>query len=267
MAFEIGRINHLRLVRFAKQGAYLANEMLEEVLLPKKFIPDDARIDQYLDVFLYTDSEDRLVATTQTPFALRDEVAILEICDIVADGCYLDLGLDKHIFMPSKNPKRFHIAHKVGVFITLDKQKRLIARLGIKEHLKPARVKNLYATRGALVFEHTPLGFGCVVDGRYYGLLYHDQLIFKPKIFDLVSVQIDKIRPDGKLDLRLDANEQKNTLKERLQKEGVLEFNYDSSPESIAQAFGISKKLFKKTVSEMIASKKAILKDGRIIKV
>ncbi len=267
MSFEIGRINHLRLMRFAKQGAYLVNELFEEVLLPKKFVPIDAKIDQYLDVFLYTDSEDRIIATTQTPFALRDEVAVLEICDIVKEGCYLDLGLDKHIFMPSKNPARFNLADKVGVFITLDKQKRLIARLGIKEYLKPARLKNLYITRKALVFERTPLGFGCVVEGQYYGLLYHDNLVFKPKLFDWVSVQINKIRTDGKLDLRLDANQQKNIVKQMLQQEGVLEFNYDSSPEDIARVFGISKKLFKKTISEMIASKKAILEGGKIIKI
>lgn len=276
--FEIGRINHLILTRFAKQGAYLSLPSLDvsrdsmqpskevsEILLPNKFIPSGAALNSALEVFVYTDSEDRLVATTQKPLAMRDEVAVLNVVDVSENGCFLDIGLDKHIFMPSKRASRFQIHDRVCVFITLDKQNRLIAKLGVKEHLKPAKnIKNLYATRKALVFECTPLGFGCVVEGRYYGLLYHTHVVSEVKLMDWIWVQIDRIRGDGKMDLRCDFTHQKDKLRETLKRDGVLELNYDSHPDEIAKAFGMSKKQFKKTLSEMIANQKALIKDGKI---
>lgn len=262
---QIGICQTLSIKRFSPHGAYLIDEHQQEVLLPKKFVTQDFKIHDKIQVFISTDSNDRIVATTQIPYAQCNQIAILQIKSIEPWGCFLDMGLDKDLFMPTKNPSRFHEKQKVCVFITLDKQNRMIAKLGIKEHLLPLKQNKRYYKMQAFIFEKTPLGFGCVVDHQYYGILYHDELKTSLEFFKPYDVMIKKVRLDGKLDLMLDSSYLIAKLKRQLKQEGFLDFNYNSHPKDIEKAFGISKKLFKKTISALIAKNHATIKNNQIV--
>lgn len=149
---------------------------ISEVLLPNKFCPSGAKVGDEVQAFIYTDSQDRFIATTQSPLATLGQIAFLRVVSVGQNGVFLDLGLDKDIFMPSKNPKSYALDSLVAVKICADKSHRLIAKKGIKDTLKPYRAKHSGAHRGTKVeilpFEISPLGVGCIVEGKYYGLLY-----------------------------------------------------------------------------------------------
>lgn len=149
---------------------------INEVLLPNKFCPSGAKVGDEVQAFIYTDSQDRFIATTQTPLATLGQIAFLRVVGVGQNGVFLDLGLDKDIFMPSKNPKSYALDSLVAVKICADKSHRLIAKKGIKDTLKPYKAKHSGAHRGTKVeilpFEISPLGVGCIVEGKYYGLLY-----------------------------------------------------------------------------------------------
>lgn len=259
---QIGKIQTLQIVRFTKNGAYLANgaDLSNEVLLPNKFVPKGIQVSDRVDVFVYTDSLDRLVASTQVPYATLGEITSLKICSIEINGCFLELGIDKDIFMPTKNPKRFENGQFVVVRITIDKQNRLIAKLGIKEYLLPYPGKNNFIAVEVLPFEKTPLGINCVVNQKYFGLLYANQIFVPLKIGINVTAYIANIRADGKLDLSLtplgDKSEQKMRLLSLIRKQKILEFDFDSSPEVIRENFQMSKKSFKTLINALLKESK-----------
>lgn len=299
MSIAIGKIQKLFAHRFTPNGAYLNDtpfgleahsrlenypethsrlqylrSQLKEVLLPNKFVPEDLKIGDEIEVFILTDSQDRPVATTQIPKAQCGEIAVLEVVSIELQGCFLDLGLDKHIFMPSKSPQRFKLYQKVIVVITLDRQSRLIAKLGVKSHLailnqdgivgRSLKPPALHSVHKSLVFEKTPLGFGCVLasmrvarvtsifsQGGFYGLLYGGEL---PKGLSVypgmeLDVKVKKVRADGKLDLCLASNP--NDQKQKLLDSMPLSLHFSSSPESIFESLQMSKKLFKRLINEL----------------
>ncbi|TLD97866.1 hypothetical protein LS71_001735 [Helicobacter jaachi] len=258
----------LYIARFSAHGAYLRAKEAQilsshlsythatEVLLPKKFLTPTHAINDEVEAFILTDSSDRLVATTQTPKAQYGDIAQLEVVGYAPFGCFLDLGLDKHIFMPSKTPHKFSLKQKVCVFITLDKQGRLIAKQGIKSYLKSARPA-LYAPHTltkAFVFEQTPLGFGCAIDNAYYGLIYKNELPKSAENLTLgasINAYIKAVRKDGKIDLTLyppSSHNQKAILLESM----PLYLNFSSSPQAIFDAFKMSKKLFKRLINELV---------------
>lgn len=263
-SIQIGKIQTLQIARFTMNGAYLNNaaDPSNEVLLPNKFVPKDIKISDKIDVFVYTDSLDRPVASTQTPYGTLGEIVSLRVCSIEANGCFLEFGVDKDIFMPTKNPKRFEIGQYIAVRIATDKQNRLIARLGIKEHLLAYPYKNNFIAVEILPFEKTPLGINCVVNQKYFGLLYANQ-IFTPLTLGVkTSAYIANIRADGKLDLSLepigDKSKQKARLLSLIKKQKILEFDFDSSPEAIKENFQMSKKSFKTLIN--ILSKESKIK-------
>lgn len=272
-AIQIGKIQKLRIMRLSKYGAYLGTlpqdsiqhrestysaQIFTEVLLPNKFLPPQSAINDELEVFVLTDSDDRLVATTQTPKAQYGDIVELEVIDYAPFGCFLDIGVDKHIFMPTQNPTRFKLHQKVVVVITLDKQSRLIAKTNIKSYLKPAPMLLLHKKIKVFVFEQTPLGFGCVVENAYYGLLYHNEL---PQGITLnIGTHIDAYikntsshshqRSDGKLDLTLNpphSQEQKQFLLNQM----PLALDFSASPQKVFNTLQMSKKLFKRLINEL----------------
>ena len=181
MAFmDIGLCKQLEIVRIAKPGAYLLSG-LDEILLPNAYVPKDAKVGDKVAVFLYTDSNDRPVATTLIPKAQRGEIALLKVVDKNNLGCFLDLGIAKDIFMPTKSPEHYKIGSKVAVFLTLDRESRLIAKVNIKPYLDNTHLKGLkVGTKVEIIpFRSTPLGFECVVNGKGLGLLYKNEMCIK----------------------------------------------------------------------------------------
>ncbi len=264
---QIGRQNLLKILRFSPNGVYLGDEsgilfqgkQLQEVLLPNKFLTTDMKLGDMLEVFLYTDSSDRLVATTQAPKAQLSQIVSLRVVSHSKNGCYLDMGLDKDIFMPTKFPQKYKLDSDVLVHITQDKSQRLIAKLGIKDILVPCRDKSLRQKRVRILpFTHTPLGIGCVVEGRFYGLVYEYQEALHIGVESYAFVH--KVRDDGKLDLVLqsasNATNDANKILESLQEKGFLPLCYDSDAKEIFATFGMSKKAFKRALGILLNQNK-----------
>ncbi|WP_317371671.1 S1-like domain-containing RNA-binding protein [Helicobacter canis] len=313
LGITIGQINRLQIARLSPHGAYLApiahapkskglessergkvdssklpktapsprqiTHALYEVLLPKKFCPSQAQIGDTILAFVYTDSLDRPVATTQMPLAQCGEVAFLRVVGQTGNGVFLDLGLDKDIFMPSKTPAKYPLDSRVAVYITLDKSSRLIAKKDIQSHLLPYRARG-YA-RGKKVsilpFSVSDLGVSVVVDSRYYGLVYLPQSVRdKQKSPESTlaamglglglesSAFIHNVRSDGKLDLVLHKRDRADESAAKLlqvlrDNGGKLAVHYDSSPESTFALLGMSKKALKRALSDLLARKLIIL--------
>jgi predicted RNA-binding protein (virulence factor B family) len=264
---QVGIKQKLKVKKFVDFGLYLTDDGDTEVLLPRQYEPKGIDVGDEIEVFLYTDSEDRLVATTKTPLAYIDEVAILEVKDVTNNGCFLDIGLPKDIFMPTKTPRSYKIGQYVAVYIALDTQGRLIARLGIKERLKLAEQQTLKANveTDIFIFEESDLGFGCVVDGQYFGMLFKKELFEKVQVGEKRIAFIKRVREDGKIDLSIKAFGVSGVVveKERLlaalkQNGSVLLLHYDSDPKEIQKLCQLSKKGFKRALSEL-------LKDGVIV--
>ena len=313
LGITIGQINRLQIARLSPHGAYLApiahapkskglessergkvdssklpktapsprqiTHALYEVLLPKKFCPSQAQIGDTILAFVYTDSLDRPVATTQMPLAQCGEVAFLRVVGQTGNGVFLDLGLDKDIFMPSKTPAKYPLDSSVAVYITLDKSSRLIAKKDIQSHLLPYRTKG-YA-RGKKVsilpFSVSDLGVSVVVESRYYGLVYLPQSVRdKQKSPESTlaamglglglesSAFIHNVRSDGKLDLVLHKRDRADESAAKLlqvlrDNGGKLAVHYDSSPEVVLSLLGMSKKALKRALSDLLARKLIIL--------
>ncbi|ETD24974.1 S1-like domain-containing RNA-binding protein [Helicobacter macacae] len=223
---QLGKIQTLTITRFSPNGAYLGKSAtntkstntqkskiykqkstqipsqtlaqipINEVLLPNKFCPSGAKVGDEVQVFIYTDSQDRFIATTQSPLATLGQIAFLRVVSVGQNGVFLDLGLDKDIFMPSKNPKSYALDSLVAVKICADKSHRLIAKKGIKDTLKPYKAKHRGTKVEILPFEISPLGVGCVVEGKYYGLLYTSQSSPKAKSTHRDFASKDSTRKD-----------------------------------------------------------------------
>ncbi|MBX7491320.1 CvfB family protein [Helicobacter turcicus] len=273
---SIGLVKTLEIVRFANPGAYLL-ERTEEVLLPNAYVPKNAKVGDKLEVFLYTDSSDRPVATTLKPKAQRGEIALLKVVDKNHLGCFLDLGIAKDVFMPTRIPQNYPIGSQVVVFLTLDRENRLLAKENIKPFLQSFKTNLQELKTGTKVeilpFRKTPMGFECVLNGKNLGLLYCSEIFGDFALFEKKEGYIKRIYKDGKCDLSLRHPLSKNNkdlesknLFERIKQEEILDLNYDSAPELIYKQCNMSKKAFKRALSALISEGKVVLENGAIKK-
>ncbi|CAM2946012.1 S1 RNA-binding domain-containing protein [Helicobacter burdigaliensis] len=272
---DVGRIYTLEIVKIVKIGAFLQKGD-KEILLPLKYLPKDAKEGQSIEVFLYTDSEDRLIATTLKPYAMLGEIALLKVVDKNNFGCFLDLGIAKDLFMPTLKPQNYPLKSNVAVLVSVDREGRLIAKNDIKPYLKDLKKSNLktFSEVEIIPFRATELGYECVINGEFLGLVYKNEVFNKNFLNQKYKAYIKKIYPNGKCDLSLKPPMQKSNEKEEAkrvleileQKGGKMEFNYDSTPQSILENFSMSKKAFKRALSELVKNKQIILENGNITK-
>jgi len=274
---ELGKMNRLVIDRFTPPGAYLMSEDEEDVLLPNQYLTDDMQQDDEIEVFVYTDSEDRLVATTLKPKAMRDEFALLECVDVASFGAFMDWGLMKDLLVPKNRQKTpIKVGDKRFVRIVQDKESdRLIGVEKIGIYLSDD-TKDLKANQKvkALVIATTPLGFKVIIEDKFEGILYKNEVFEKLNVGDIKEAYIKKVRPDGKLDLSLQAlgKAKNSSLEEKvleLLKEngGILPYNSKSDAELISQVFGMSKKNFKATLTKLKNSGVIEVKDTGIYKI
>ncbi|NQY93325.1 MAG: DNA-binding protein [Campylobacteraceae bacterium] len=272
---KLGEINTLRIDRVTEPGIYLMSQDEEEVvLLPNAYITDDMQIDSLLDVFIYTDSEDRLVATTLTPKAMINEFALLEVVDTAPFGAFVDIGLPKDLLVPKNKQKNpFHVGEKRFVRVIEDEESgRLIGvekfASYISRDLSGFEVNDEVEI---LVFAKTPLGFKVIVNNDYEGMLFHDEIF--ENIYSGVKTQafIKNIREDGKFDIILqkvgsksDDSVQEKILTHLRKNAGFMEFTYKSESSAIKKVFGLSKKNFKASLTKLIQSNKIELLDSGI---
>jgi predicted RNA-binding protein (virulence factor B family) len=258
----IGHSYKLRVIKRVDFGVYLDAKNLGEVLLPSRRTPAGLQIDDTLDVFLYLDSEDRLVATTQTPFAQVGQFAYLKVVDNTAFGAFLDWGLDKHLLVPfAEQHRNMEIGRSYLVYIYVDaRDQRIVASSKIDKFLDDQTPHNFKPKQSVdlLIANSTELGFKAIVDHTHWGVLYKQDIFQRLSFGQSVKGFIQRIRDDGKIDLTLNGGYQSrdnnvNTLMNYLQAQGGFARLHDKSPpEDISAALGISKAAFKKAVGGLL---------------
>lgn len=263
----IGKLNRLKVNRVSEHGIYLISGDGSEVLLPNAYVEKSMLIDSLLDVFIYTDSEDRIVATTLKPYLYLNEFAYLKIVDSAKFGYFVDIGLAKDILVPKNRTKSsFHINSYKVLQLQLDaKTNRLIAS---EKYILQKEPKNLKKNDKVeiILYSKTPLGYKVIVNNLYEGMIFHSEIFENLSIGDKKIAYVKAIRDDGKLDISLQQIGQKideNRVLEILKaNNGSLNFTYKSEASDIKDVFAMSKKAFKATLTKLINDKKiAIIED------
>ncbi len=262
----VGEKNRLKINRYTDNGVYLICEDQDEVLLPNQYVSYAMKEGDEIDVFVYFDSEDRIVASTVFPKAMLDQFGCFEVVDVTPFGAFLDWGLPKDLLIPKALQKfPFYVGMKVIVQVSLDDETgRIIATQKYNDFLK----KDLSALKlnqevKLLVRERTPLGFKVIVDNLYDGLIFHNEIFETIDVGDEKTGYVKTLRKDGKLDIVLrpigDKSDEVAAAKivEMLRAiGGACEMNYKSAPEEISQRFGLSRKAYKRALTKLIEAHK-----------
>ena len=264
-----GVVNTLRVNRVSEPGIYLISGDETEVLLPNAYVKKDMTIDSLLDVFIYTDSEDRLVATTLKPYLYLNEFAYLKIVDSAKFGYFVDIGLPKDLLVPKNRQKG---TYNIGSYKVLQMQfdERTSRLIASEKYILEEEPKNLKQGDEVeiILYSKTPLGFKVIVNNSYEGMIFHSEIFENLKIGDKKRAYIKNLREDKKLDISLQKIGEKvdsNKVLEILKANGgVLNFTYKSDAEDIKNMFAMSKKAFKATLTKLIDEKKINLENDRI---
>lgn len=266
---NIGKQNLLKVAKLVDFGAYLDAGNGVEILLPARYIQSPLSVGDEIDVFIYTDSEDRLIATTETPLARVGEFAFLEVVDVNQVGAFLDWGLPKNLLVPfreQKNKMREGGVYPVYLYLD-DLTKRIVATAKIDKYL--GNVIPEYE-RGdevsALVLQQTPIGYRVIVDNLHNGMIYENEIFRNLELGDTIKAFVKNIRDDGKIDLTLSGNvaERVGALAERILNHvkingGAVAMSDKSSPEEIQAKFQCSKKDFKKALGHLFKERKILI--------
>lgn len=265
---ELGRRQELEVVREKEFGVYLGEKKNDAaaVLLPKKQVPEGTKIGDKLSVFIYKDSEDRLIATTAVPKLQVGETAVLKVKEVARIGAFLDMGLEKDLLLPFKEQNhKVRAGEECLVALYVDKSGRLAATTRVYSYLSNEAPYEKDAWVEGRVYEiNENLGVFVAVDDKYFGLIPMKEVYAKCQPGDVVRARVTKRRDDGKLDLSLreKAYLQMNSDVDHILKvldefDGVLPFNDRVSPEVIKREFQLSKNAFKRAIGHL-------LKEGKI---
>lgn len=277
---EIGRKQSLFIVKMVDFGVYLGEEvnasMDERVLLPKKQVPEGAGEGDELEVFLYRDSSDRLIATTNEPKLQMGEVKELTVAAVGKIGAFLDWGLEKDLFLPFKEQTR-KVQQGDSCLVTLyvDKSDRLCATMKIYHYLKTRPPYVIGDLVEGTIYEISPnFGAFVAVDNQYSGLIPKKEAQASYKVGQKLSLRVTEVKEDGKLALSArqkayiqieeDADNVLSVIEEFA---NVLPFDDKGSPEVIQREFGLSKAAFKRAVGHLLKEKKIEIREGKIWKI
>lgn len=270
----IGNYTDLRIDRFTSVGAYLSDDKDFEVLLPNKYLTHEMELDQMVNVFIYNDSEDRPVATTEHPKITFDEYAFLTVKSVNQYGAFLDWGLEKDLLVPFKEQTAKMVEGGTYLIrLLLDEQTdRLIGSAKINKFLEEDTSElNIGDEVELFIAEATDLGRKVIVENQYQGLIYHDRLVKEVQAGDYINGYIEFIRHDGKLDISLvPVGEEKfdlfseKVLNYLSKNDGVIAITDKSDPLLIREELGMSKKSFKKAVGNLYRERKIVIKEDTI---
>jgi predicted RNA-binding protein (virulence factor B family) len=270
---RIGEFNELQVERQVEFGFYLTDGK-NEVLLPTKYVPKDIKLGDRIEVFVYTDSEDRPIATTLKPKAAVGEFALFDVVDVTSIGAFLDWGLEKDLFVPFKAQKTKHKkGDRVVAKVVLDERTNRV--MGIT---KISAVLDEYITDlkegdevDVIIYDETDLGYNLIVNNKYPGLLYKNDVFDKVKIGDRLKAYVKKFRDDEKMDITLRKpgySEIIDTIPKILEmlenNGGFLPYNSKSSPEDINRVFKMSKKVFKQAIGGLYKQRKIMIEEDGI---
>ena len=270
---EIGKTVSLEVLRAVPMGMMLGWPD-DEVLLPSRYVPDGTSPGDVIQVFLYTDSEDRPIATTEKPLAQADEFASLRVASVGSNGAFLDWGLPKDLLLPFRSQLRpVHPDECVVVRVLCDPLSgRPVATTWVERFIEspPENLREGQAVQ-LLVYEETDLGSKTIVDGRFGGLLYHEPGSAGLEVGMSATGYIQRIRADGKIDLTLVPSgraaietSREVLLNALFDAGGRLELGDRSEPEAIRRTLGLSKKAFKRAVGALYRERRIRIEDSSI---
>lgn len=261
MKLLLGDYNTLLVSRKSDIGLYLDGGPDNEILLPNKYVPEGAKEGDKLRVFLYLDQEERLIATTQEPYAKVGDFAYLECVWVNQYGAFLDWGLMKNLFCPFREQRQhMEIGKSYLVHVLIDRDSyRIMASAKVSKFLSdeipPYQPDDEVEV---MIWQRTDLGYKVIVDNRYYGLIYRNQIFQPIHIGDRMTAYISNVREDGKLDVALQHTGRQQTmdfaatlLQYLKEHNGVCDLGDKSEAEDIAQRFHVSKKTFKRAVGDL----------------
>jgi len=271
---EIGKINNLQVVKNLDHGIYLDAEELGEILMPSRYIPENCEVGDSLEAFIYLDSADLLLATTETPYVMVGECAYLKVVDVNQTGAFMDWGLPKDLLVPySEQISPLKIGQSYTVLVYLDENtnrivatQKLDSRLSEEaQYFKPEQAVDL------LIFGKTELGYKAVINNTHIGLIYKNEVFQTLTNGETLKGFIKTIREDRKIDLCLqlpgkDAREDLNTriLNHLKKNDGESTLTDKSSPDDIYQCFAVSKKNYKKAIGMLYKKKLILIEEDKI---
>lgn len=266
---QVGNYNKLKVVKEVDFGVYLDDGSGKEILLPKRFVPADLKIDDELEVFVYHDNDGRLTATTQKPYGVVGDIVMLNVRTETHQGAFLDWGLMKDVFVPiSQQDTRMRPDHSYLVMIYIDEMTgRVAATAKFSKHLSNYDLTvKVHDEVDMVVYQKTDLGYKVIINNKHLGLLHHNEVFEELEEGQKLKGFIKNIRPDNKIDVvagqkgfkKVEDAEDKilRLLKEN---NNYLPYNDKSDPEEIYNFFGMSKKTFKMTLGTLYKQQKIAL--------
>lgn len=263
---QIGRYNKLRVVKKVDFGMYLDGNDAGEILLPKRFVPAGLEENDEVEVFLYHDSDDRIIATTQKPYAQVGDIALLKVVGTTKQGAFLDWGLMKDVFLPlSQQTTRIYEGDSYLVKLYIDERTgRIAATQRIERYLSndELTVKEKDAV-DMLIYQRTDIGYKVIINNLHTGVLHYNEVFRELEIGDKEKGFVKTIREDNKIDVALGEagykkveSETDKILRLLAENKGYLPYHDKSDPEEIYEFFGISKKVFKMATGALYKQRK-----------
>lgn len=273
MMVQVGQFNTLTVARKTDFGFYL-DDGGEGILLPKRFAPPRIRPGDEVNVFVYHDSDNRLIATTQQPKAAVGDIARLKVVDITPQGAFLDWGLMKDLFVPKS--QQASVMYKGGEYLVKVYIDAQTGRAAATEKLEQGLSNDVLTVKEKdsvelLVFRRTELGFSVIINGVHIGMLYYGDVFTDVEIGDRLPGYIKKIRPDNKIDVmpgkpgyQKVEGEADKILRMLGEAGGFLPYHDKSDPDDIYKVFRMSKKTFKMTIGALYKQQKIVFAEGGI---
>lgn len=265
---EVGKWQTLKMIRGKDFGVYLGEQKdsEEDVLLPRKQVPEDLKTGDEIEVFIYRDSQDRKIATVNHPRLTVGEIGSLKVVSVSSIGAFMDCGLERDVLLPFKEQTaQVAVGKEYPVYMYVDKSERLCVTMRLYTHLdlQPPYKKDDYFQ--GVVYEYKDhMGAFVAVDGRYSGLIPKNEIFHRIMVGDKVEGRVLNVREDGKMDLsvrrpaHLQMDVDRDIILQRMEElNGVLPFTDKASPERIRQEFSMSKNEFKRAIGRL-------LKEGQI---
>ena len=271
---QLGKTNTLTIIRETAPGLYLGDGGDEVVLLPSKFIEPEFKVNDEIEVFIYKDSNDRLIATRYKPYVEINQFAFLNVSEVNQVGAFLDWGLEKDLFVPFKEQKhKMQEGHSYVVYVYVDEASQRIVASGKVNKFISNEVLEVEQGQEVdlLVYNETDLGFTCIINGIHKGLIYHNDLFTDLMVGDSVKGYIKLIRENNLIDLSLQNLGFKHVLSSTDQileylkaNSGFMNLTDKTSPDIIERKFNMSKTTFKKSIGILYRQRKVTLHDDGV---
>jgi predicted RNA-binding protein (virulence factor B family) len=258
---NIGKLNTLTVMREAEQGLYLDGDNLGDILIPKRYVPAGTEVDSEIEVFIYTDSEDRIIATTEKPYAMVGQFGAMKVVHVNKFGAFLDWGLMKDLFVPFREQKMKMLegnTYVVFVYLDLDSD-RIAGSAKLDQFLDETPPPFEQGEEVEIIIaQKTDLGFKVIINETHWGLIFKNEIFGNIRIGDKRKAYIKNLREDDKIDVSLQKegydriDSVSKTILQKIEDEGgYLALTDKSNPEEISTTFGISKKAFKKAIGAL----------------